>query len=171
MREYVGFSRTNTALFRLLGWSEGEGDRWIEWRTLVDDLAAGSRKKVRGMPSEWRVVLHRLRQRKLIEEERRGRRLMVRLTKPAKSSALIKSIRSEKDYYPVGQGCVVVYDVPETERAARNLFRRFLEECGFRQLQRSVWVSRKNVAAIVSHFVKQNKLTPWIIVIDGTVRT
>lgn len=83
----------------------------------------------------------------------------------------LKEAHNQPDHYPIGEGCIVLFDVPESERVARNMFRNFLKECGFRQLQRSVWVCRKDVADLVARFVRSNKLTPWIQVIEGRVRT
>ena len=58
---------------------------------------------------------------------------------------------------------------PESERRARNIFRRFLCECGFTMLQRSIWFSDKDVAGPLLEFVEYNKLTPWVHVIVGNI--
>lgn len=167
MDRFQGVNRSNLITDLL----NGDSARWYEWRGVVQSLAAKNRGAVSGMPSEWRMVLYRLKRRKLLEQQKRGGRLMIRLTDRGRYRALVKALRRAPDHYRVGEGCVVLFDIPETERAARNLFRYFLKECGFRLLQRSVWVSRKNVATLVAQFVKKNKLKPWIQVIEGRIRT
>lgn len=171
MRGYASLSRSDTVLCKLFDRMSGNPDRWIEWRTLVDDIAEGRRRGPREMPPEWRMLLSRLKKKKLIQNQKRGKHLLVRLSDEGKFRAHVKSITSQKDRYPIGEGCIVVYDIPESERGARDLLRRFLRECGFRMLQKSILVSRKEVVSLVVKFVRQNELTPWVQVIEGRIRT
>lgn len=170
MRSYKG-ARPDVFLDSLFDKGGPEWREWRKWTDIVHDLADNKRTRAKGMPWEWRRVLERLKRRKLVEEQKRGDRLMIRLTEKGRWQQELKSIKKKPDHYPVGQGCVVVFDIPESERVARNMFRRFLKECGFRQLQRSVWVCRKDVVDFVADFVSRNKLTQWIQVIEGKVRT
>lgn len=39
-----------------------------------------------------------------------------------------------------GKWRVVIFDIPESERAARDALRRLIKQLGFRRLQRSVWI-------------------------------
>lgn len=63
----------------------------------------------------------------------------------------------------------MVFDVPEDQRDARDALRAFLKECGFRQFQQSIWVSRNEVAPIILKFVKDAKLQPWVEVLEGKI--
>lgn len=170
MRGHASLNRSDTVLCKLFDRMSGNPDRWIEWRTLVDDIVEGRRCAPRQMPPEWRMLLTRLKKKKLIENQKRGKQILIRLSDKGKFRAQVKAIASQKDSYPVGEGCMVVYDIPESERGSRDVLRRFLKECGFRFLQKSVLVSRKDVAPLVVKFVRQNKLTPWAQVIEGRVR-
>lgn len=170
MRSYKG-ARPDIFLDSLFRGGGPEWQEWRKWTEVVDDLVHRRRTRVKGMPWEWRQVLERLKKRKLVEEQKRGDLLIVRLTERGRFHQEMKSIKKKPDHYPVGQGCVVVFDIPESQRAARRTFRHFLKECGFRQLQQSVWVCRKDVAEFVTDFVRRNNLTPWIQVIEGKVRT
>lgn len=144
---------------------------WRYWRPIVDRLIETRGRAPKRLPSEWRAVLERAKRRRLVEEQKKGDRLMVRLTDRGRYLFKFKNIKKQPDHYPVGEGCIVVFDIPESQRVARDTFRRFLVECGFRQFQQSVWVCRKDVAGLVAEFVRAHKFTPWIHVIEGRLLT
>jgi CRISPR-associated endonuclease Cas2 len=62
----------------------------------------------------------------------------------------------------MGMRTVVIYDIPESQRRSRLLFRRFLKTNDFILCQRSVWISDRDVAKPLSDFIKVHKLSPWI---------
>lgn len=57
-----------------------------------------------------------------------------------------------------GQWRIVMFDIEETERRKRNFLRRKLKEMGFKQLQKSVWVSPFDVIEEVRELVNDNNL-------------
>lgn len=57
-----------------------------------------------------------------------------------------------------GKWRIVMYDVPEEEKRKREYLRRKLVELGFKQLQRSVWVSPFDVLDDVKLLVEENNL-------------
>lgn len=86
---------------------------------------------------------YRLKQRGLIQEEKRGGRTYLRLTE--KGSASIEKILAREYRIPGqirwdGKWRILVFDIRENRKRARNLLRRLLKGVGFVRLQDSVWV-------------------------------
>ncbi|MEK7516045.1 MAG: hypothetical protein AAB562_00440 [Patescibacteria group bacterium] len=122
---------------------------------------------------DWRKErrqFYYLRQRKLIEAKKVGDRLMVRLTEKGYRQALEAKLWGTRQKCADGV-CLVTFDIPESQKVARDAFRRLLRECGFQQLHRSVWVSEYDVREPLLEFVRINKLTPWIHIFVGKIAT
>lgn len=119
----------------------------------------------------WKEEQERIRdlkRRKWIEARKAGDRLMIRLTEKGGRQVLRDQLFMTKKSCLNGL-CLVVFDIPESERRVRNFFRRFLRECEFTMLQRSIWFSEKDVSVLLLEFVQQHKLTPWVHIIVGDV--
>ena len=65
-----------------------------------------------------------------------------------------------------GKYRIVIWDIPEVNRRVRDLFRRKLREWEFVSLQKSVWVSRKNVTKKINKLINELELSKLIIVIE-----
>ncbi len=63
---------------------------------------------------------------------------------------------------------MVVFDVPESERHVRDTLRWILSECGFSMLQRSVWMTDKDVVEPLCALLQGANLDRWIRIIVGT---
>lgn len=63
---------------------------------------------------------------------------------------------------------IVIFDIPEDYRTARNVFRKFLKENGFTMLQQSVWLSDRDVYLPLCEFIRVKKLERWLNVFRGT---
>lgn len=48
----------------------------------------------------------------------------------------------QSDELPNNEVCMVVFDIPEKFKKQRALMRRFLTECGFLRIQKSVWIAQ-----------------------------
>lgn len=83
--------------------------------------------------------------------------------KGIKSACLlkIKEIHGQKIRWD-GKWRVVVFDIPEDNYLIRDLFRRFLKEGGFKQLQKSVWVTPFAIEDELAVFIKQLKIERWV---------
>lgn len=66
-----------------------------------------------------------------------------------------------------GKFRVVIWDIPENKRRLRDLLRRKLKEWKFVSLQKSVWVSKRNVTEKLRQLVKELEMTEWVIVIES----
>ena len=62
---------------------------------------------------------------------------------------------------------LVVFDVPEPQRIARDLLRFKLKEWGFKKVQNSVWASRKNCTVVLRNFIKELGISKWVLVIES----
>ena len=61
---------------------------------------------------------------------------------------------------------MVIFDIPEEKRIIRNLFRRNLKKWGFKHLQKSVWISKRNVFDKLESYIKDLGIEKWIIVME-----
>ncbi|MBI2019711.1 hypothetical protein HYS95_03550 [Candidatus Daviesbacteria bacterium] len=62
---------------------------------------------------------------------------------------------------------IVVFDIPEQKRLIRNLLRRNLKKWGFKPLQKSVWVSKKNVTDKLFSYIKDLGVEKWVWVFES----
>jgi len=135
----------------------GRPDAYFEWRDYE-------------IRFKERRSFHYLKQQKLIEAKKIGERLLVRLTDKGYSQLLKDQLRTYKKKSLDGV-YFVVFDIPESQRKTRNLFRLFLKECGFKKLQQSIWFTDKEVGQALVHFVLLNKLQSWVHIMRGKVLT
>ena len=117
---------------------------------------------------EWLRALERY---KCIETKRIGEKLMVRLTAKGWQQALRDKIRCAPNARAGGEICIVIFDVPESERRVRNILRYILRECQFTMLQKSVWISKKDVLTELCALLQGAKLERWIRIITGQEQT
>src|SRR3989338_401146 len=115
---------------------------------------------------ERKARLYELRLRKWIETKKIGERLLVRLTKQGWQRALRDQIRCTSVKCKDGI-CIVVFDVPESERHVRDALREILQSCNFTMLQKSVWVSRKDIIKPLCALLQGAKLERWVRILVG----
>jgi len=105
-------------------------------------LEYGKIRNQQNRPIVVRTALYRLKNKKLIYCERKGRKFIYALTDDGEKEA--DNIRSKMEKAKPkkwdGKWRVIVFDVPEKLRGKRDLLRRELVGFGFAQLQRSVWI-------------------------------
>ncbi len=118
-------------------------------------------KRRRRFEYEQRQVLARLEQQRCITIRRAADRISIALTKKGAAILQKEKIRSAK-HCPIGQGILVVFDIPERTRKMRDQFRFFLKECEFQQVQRSVWFTPCDVYNELRDFIQQTKSEKWI---------
>lgn len=110
--------------------------------------------------------LWRLKKEKFVKERKIGDRLVLALTDKGKHIALRQRIL-QTDKIIKDRFCVVVFDIPESERKTRDFFRSFLKEAGFTRLQQSVWVSKKDIAEYIIDLVRLASAEKWVSVIEA----
>lgn len=89
-------------------------------------------------PRTFSVILSRLKKQGLVAKTGSHRKSLWSLTSKGKDSIkdVIESSLPNED----GIARLVMFDIPETECVKRRLVRVQLVACGFRQLQKSVWM-------------------------------
>src|SRR3989338_4917365 len=110
-----------------------------------------------------------LKNRGWVKMRERADRLVISLTDEGFVALLRNKIRAGKPNKSKNNLCIVIFDIPEQFKTARVLLRRFLQECGFTYLQKSVWISHRDVASLLVELVRRQKLTPWVHVLTGTL--
>lgn len=83
----------------------------------------------------------------------------VKLTNKAKIK-IIDQIASTNNVD--GKCRLISFDIPETKRTNRNNFRRAIKRIGFRQVQKSLWVSNRNVSDLVELAIKEYKVSEYV---------
>lgn len=59
----------------------------------------------------------------------------------------------------------ISFDIPETKRNNRNRFRKSIKELGCKQIQKSLWVSNKDIYDIVQVFALECEIGQYVITI------
>ncbi|MBI3103683.1 CRISPR-associated endonuclease Cas2 [Candidatus Daviesbacteria bacterium] len=107
-------------------------------------------------------ALKRLRESGLIEQVKLKNDVIIKLTQTGKE--LISDGSDEKEWD--GKWRIVIFDIPEQKRVIRNLFRRNLKKWGFKHLQKSVWISKRNVFDKLEVYIKELGIEQWVIVME-----
>jgi len=63
---------------------------------------------------------------------------------------------------PDGKMIMVIYDIPENQKPLRQIFREFLISMDYTILQKSVWISYKDVLRETERIIYEYKLEPYV---------
>ena len=149
-------------IFSRRGSLSGIGHTSQTWKALQAERSDWAKKR------ENRERLTYLRKQRIMDSRCVGERLEVKLTNKG-SCYLLKALIKQAPELASGLICIIVFDIPESERAMRLMFRRYLKCCGFKQMQKSVWFTNRAAGDLLRALVKQQKLEAWIQVIEGRV--
>lgn len=105
-------------------------------------------------------AIRRLRDSGLVKEIKLKDDIILKLTSSGED--LIGSEPKDWD----GKWRIVVFDIPEQRRIIRNLFRRNLKKWGFRHLQKSVWISKRNDFDKLNSYIKDLGIEKWVVVME-----
>lgn len=110
-------------------------------------------------------ALRRLREGGLIEFVS-DEKLAYRLTDQGREKAVLASLKfNEKEWD--GKWRLVIFDIPEKRRQARDLLRAKLKQWEFKYFQQSVWGTKKNCTKALRDFVKSVGIEDWVMVIES----
>lgn len=115
-----------------------------------------------------RRAMERLRKLRLVAIERSADTYRIALTDSG-AQAYWRTRLLAAELLPEGQTCFVIFDIPESQRRLRDELRRLLVESGFAALQKSVWISRFDVAEPLRTFLNVRKARhAWIRIFTAT---
>ncbi len=110
-------------------------------------------------------ALKRLREKGFVEIINEAQ-IIVRLTDEGKSRALWEKVKQLEEVQD-GKWRIVAFDIPESHSLIRNLFRRRLKEFGFKQLQKSIWISKLDCTDLIRLYIKDLGIKNWVHVIEA----
>lgn len=92
--------------------------------------------------------------------------LILRLTDSGKDRALWKKMMVGNTKWD-GKWRLVIWDIPEKRRLARDLLRFKLKQLGFVQWQKSVWASKVNCTKVLRDFIRKTGIEDWVMVVES----
>lgn len=92
--------------------------------------------------------------------------LILRLTDKGKEKAILAKLQNPGSKWD-GKWRIVIFDIPEKRRAARDLLRYNLKSWGFTPWQRSVWVSKGNCTSLLRDYIQKVGIEDWVLVIES----
>lgn len=134
---------------------EINGERW-------------NRLKKRG---QLQSAIKRMEKQKLVSWSEKNGELTLTLMEKGKKKILkynIDELEIKKSGKWNKKWKVIIFDVPERERAARDIFRRKLKEMGFYQLQKSVFVSKYECESEISFLSNSLEIAKYVTYIEAS---
>lgn len=110
-------------------------------------------------------ALQRLREGGFIEQIS-DEELTLRLTDKGKEKAILAQLQSPVGSWD-GKWRIVIFDIPEKRRAARDLLRYNLKSWGFTPWQKSVWTTKKDCTKPLRDYIKKIGIEDWVLVIES----
>src|SRR3989344_6793929 len=110
-------------------------------------------------------ALQRLRENGLIDFVD-DKKLAVKLTDNGKDRALWIKLLQNEDKWD-GKWRIVIWDIPEKRRLARDMLRTRLKQLRFICWQKSVWATKKDCAKELRRFIKQVGIGDWVKVLEA----
>lgn len=93
-------------------------------------------------------------------------KLAVKLTDKGREKAILAKMLMEDDKWD-GRWRIVIFDIPEKRRIARDLLRIKLKGWGFTAWQKSVWIAKKNCTKPLRDYIKKIGIKEWVSVIES----
>ena len=133
-----------------------------------EDFGSHTYKYLYGIPqlkkSALAKAIKRLRENGMVDflDEKE---LVVRLTDEGRNQVLWTKLKFNEEKWD-GKWRLVIWDIPEKRRKARDLLRAKLKELGFKKWQQSVWATKKNCTRPLRGFIKQIGIQDWVKVLE-----
>ncbi len=135
----------------------------LRYGTLIDATEINALRNKR----RSRAALRNLERSNYIKTKRLGQKILISLTNKGQIELLSGELKQAKPH-PQKVYTVVIFDIPESQRAVRDQIRYLLKQSDFKKLQQSVWVSRLDNYEAVKKFIKQYKAQAWLNVFRAT---
>ncbi|MDP4001250.1 MAG: hypothetical protein Q8P83_03340 [bacterium] len=111
--------------------------------------------------------LNRLEMRGLVKKKKKQNKSIV-FAVTEKGKDLLKE-QTKKVRRNDGYSTLIIFDIPEDKRRARNLFRRYLIRNAFVILQKSVLISGNKPSPEIFKLAKELKISPFITILSGKI--
>ena len=141
-----GVTATNALFITLLKSGYGASYSKLDknfWRAIEEAESSRLPKNAQKVRLNFRSLLSKLQRDGLVEK--RGDKLNITETGGSKLKKLLSLPRSRYNKEVDNSLKIVIFDIPEKERAKRYWLRVRLSELGFTMLQKSVWVGKVKV--------------------------
>lgn len=147
-------------------------EKTVDGYVCFEDFAYHNYRYHYGIPelkkSALAQALKRLREKGYIEKSLDNKdesKIIFKLTEVGREFLLLS--KSEEDIEWDGKWRIVVFDIPERKRIIRDILRNRLRLWGFKQWQKSVWASKKNLTNKLRVLVKDLGIEDWVLVIES----
>lgn len=144
-------------------------EKSIDGYCRVEDFAYHHYRYHYGIPELKKAslaqALKRLREGGLVELVS-DEKLAFRLTDKGREKAVLASFLQNDEKWD-GKWRLIMFDVPEKRRSARDVLRRKLKDWGFVHFQQSVWGTKKNCTKALRDFVKGVGIEDWVMVVES----
>jgi DNA-binding transcriptional regulator PaaX len=105
-------------------------------------------------------AISRLIKKGMIERVKVGDEIVIQLIKSR--NLIIKKQTLNWD----GKWRVIIFDIPEQKRVVRNLFRRNLKRWGFKNLQRSVWITKQDCFEDLARIIRELDIEQYVSILQ-----
>lgn len=106
----------------------------------------------------------------LVKKVRREKKVYYSLTDLGRAKSLKYAYsKKERAAKTNGLSTIVIFDIPEERRKARDFLRRFLKKNGFMMLQRSVFIGRFEIQPEFKELLSELKVDLNVKVLEGRV--
>lgn len=145
-------------------------EKTVDGYIRFEDMANHSYRYLYGAPelkkSSLSKAIKRLREKGFIELVS-DEKLAYRITDKGRERAILANLSLDDNNKWDGTWRLVIFDIPEKRKQARNLLRSKLKQWGFSPWQKSVWASKKNCTKPLRDFIKSVGIEDWVIVLES----
>lgn len=143
----------------------------LEGYLRAEDFLYNPHKYLHGYPRKINKPLilqaiKRLREKGFVEYVDMGK-VVFKLTDLGTDQALRFKLQSVDNEVWDGVWRLVIFDIPEDQRIARDLLRFKLKEWGFKMVQNSVWATKRNCTLVMRKFIEELGISKWVLVIES----
>lgn len=160
----MGSLKKSSLSYAILGILEKSIDGYVR----MEDFAINSYDYAYGYDrslskSALSKAIKRLREKGYVEQSVLDQKIILKLT--SEGGNFLKPDEFSKNDWD-GKWRIVIFDIPESKRVIRNLFRRNLKKWEFKNLQKSVWISKRDVYLKLVKYIEELNLSQWVLVIE-----
>ncbi|GEM_PF-1988952 len=114
----------------------------------------------------YRRLLY-LKEKKILLVKKQGLKMRFALSDTLKRQLLLNKFGQAKSLSR-GRFLMVFFDIPESQRETRDVWRRFLKENNFQMISLSIWITRKDLYREIKNLINEFGLEDWINCCYGT---